>query len=62
MGGKGRALDNLFVERLRKTVEYEGVYIKEYVTAHECRDGLHAFFERERQSLVYDYPREVYFN
>ena len=66
MDGKGRALDNVFVERLWRTVKYEDVYIKEYSSVAECREGLGHFFvryntRREHQSLDYNYPSEVYF-
>jgi len=43
MDGKGRALDNVFVERLWRTVKYEDVYIKEYSSVAECREGLGHF-------------------
>jgi len=67
MDGKGRALDNIFVERLWRTVKHEDVYLKEYGTVNECKEGLRAFFKRynskrEHQSLDYNYPEEVYFN
>lgn len=67
MDGKGRALDNIFVERLWRTVKYEDVYLKEYGTVKECKEGLREFFKRynskrEHQSLDYNYPEEVYFN
>jgi len=66
MDGKGRALDNIFIERLWRTVKYEDVYIKDYQTVSECKKGLKNFFERynnkrEHQSLDYQYPSEVYF-
>ena len=66
MDGKGRALDNVFVERLWRTVKYDDVFIKDYSTVPECREGLDQFFERyntrrEHQSLDYNYPCEVYF-
>jgi len=66
MDGKGRALDNVFVERLWRTIKYEDVYIKEYSIVPECREGLSHFFvryntRREHQSLDYNYPCEVYF-
>jgi putative transposase len=65
MDGRGRALDNVFVERLWRTVKYEDVYLNDYETVPECRAGLAAFFERynsrrEHQSLGYRYPQEVY--
>lgn len=66
MDGKGRALDNVFVERLWRTVKYEDIYLKDYGTVLECRAGLEAFFgrynnRREHQSLDYRFPSEVYF-
>ena len=66
MDGKGRALDNVFVERLWRTVKYEDIYLKDYGTVLECRAGLEAFFSRynnrrEHQSLDYRFPSEVYF-
>ena len=67
MDGKGRALDNVFVERLWRTVKYEEVYLKEYESVSELEDGLEAYFnfynnERLHQSLDYQTPKEVYFN
>ena len=66
MDGKGRALDNVFVERLWRTVKQEEVYLKGYRTVSECREGLKAYFDRynnlrEHQSLDYNYPAEIYF-
>jgi len=66
MDGKGRALDNVFVERLWRTVKYEDIYLKNYSTVPECREGLGRFFLwyntiREHQSLDYNYPEEVYY-
>lgn len=66
MDGKGRALDNVFVERLWRTVKYEDIYLKDYGTVLECRAGLEAFFDRynnrrEHQSLDYRFPAEEYF-
>lgn len=66
MDGKGRALDNVFVERLWRTVKYEDVYIRGYETVTECRCGLADFFERyntkrEHSALLYNYPAEIYF-
>lgn len=65
MDGKGRALDNVFVERLWRTVKYEDIYLKDYGTVPECRAGLETFFDRynnrrEHQSLEYRFPSEVY--
>ncbi len=66
MDGKGRALDNILVERLWRTVKHEDIYLKEYRTVRDCQEGLAAFFSRyncsrEHQSLDYNYPEEVYF-
>jgi len=66
MDGKGRALDNIFVERLWRTVKYDDIYLKGYTTVPECKAGLKMFFDRynnkrEHQSLEGNYPAEVYF-
>ena len=66
MDGKGRALDNVFVERLWRTVKQEEVYVKGYRNVADCRESLRAYFERynhrrEHQSLDYNYPAEIYF-
>ena len=45
MDGKGRALDNVFVERLWRTVKQEEVYLKGYQNVSECREGLSAYFD-----------------
>lgn len=63
--GRGRALDNLFVERLWRTVKYEDVYIKGYASLPELLLGLTAYFacyngERPHQSLGYRTPGDVY--
>jgi putative transposase len=44
MDGKGRAMDNIFVERLWRLVKYEEVYPKQYATMKEARDGLSTYF------------------
>lgn len=66
MDGKGRALDNIFVERLWRTVKYEEVYLKHYATPREARQGLTEYlgFYNERrlhQALGYQTPAAVYF-
>ena len=63
--GRGRALDNVFVERLWRSVKYEDIYIKDYEHVHELESGLTAYFrfydeERPHQSLDYRTPAEVY--
>lgn len=65
MDGRGRALDNVFVERLWRTVKYEEVYLKEYENAGHAREELRRYFEfynRERlhQALGYRTPESVY--
>jgi putative transposase len=65
MDGRGRALDNVFVERLWRTVKYEEVYLKDYTTVREARQGLGAYFtfynnERLHQALGYQTPAAVY--
>lgn len=66
MDGRGRALDNIFVERLWRTVKYEYVYLQEIQTVREAWLGLRGFFnfynhERFHQSLDYRTPAQVYF-
>lgn len=66
MDGRGRCMDNIFTERLWRTVKYEDIYIKEYETPRELRSGLSDFFnkynhKRPHQSLGYKTPAEVYF-
>jgi putative transposase len=67
MDGKGRALDNVFVERLWRTVKYEDVYLKDYMDVGEAIAGLRAYFqfynrERSHQALGYRTPEAVYFS
>jgi putative transposase len=63
--GRGRALDNVFVERLWRSVKYEDVYLKDYEQVPDLEAGLAAYFrfydeERPHQSLGYRTPGEVY--
>jgi putative transposase len=65
MDGRGRAFDNIFVERLWRTVKYEEVYIKSYENMNECRASLGTYFEfynheRVHQALGYATPAEVH--
>lgn len=65
MDGRGRALDNVFVERLWRTVKYEEVYLKAYRDGWEAEDSLGSYFrfychERVHQSLEYRTPAAVY--
>jgi len=66
MDGRGRCMDNIFIERLWRSVKYEEVYLKSYVTLPEARAALKEYFEfynneRLHQSLDYRTPREVHF-
>jgi len=66
MDGKGRALDNIFTERLWRTVKYEEVYLHDYQTPKQARTGLTAYFDfynhhRPHQALGYLTPAELYF-
>lgn len=65
MDSKGRALDNIFTERLWRTVKYEEVYLHDYSSPREARSQLSTYFEfynqkRLHQSLEYRTPAEVY--
>jgi putative transposase len=67
MDGRGRALDNVFVERLWRSVKYERVYLHDYETVQEAMRDIGKYFayynsERPHQSLGYQTPAEVYFN
>ena len=44
MDGRGRAFDNIFVERLWRSVKYEEVYLHDYVSLPEAREGLERYF------------------
>jgi putative transposase len=67
MDGRSRAMDNIFVERLWRTVKYEEVYLNSYETVAEARESLARYFlfyntERLHESLGYQTPRGVYVN
>ncbi len=67
MDGRGRALDNIFVERLWRSVKYEKIYLNEYSSVPALKSGLEDYFsfynqERPHQSLGYQTPDEVYEN
>jgi putative transposase len=64
--GRGRVFDNIFIERLWRTLKYEEVYIHSYETVKEARESLGKYFrfyntERLHGSLGYRTPKEVYF-
>ncbi len=66
MDGRGRAMDNIFTERLWRTVKYEEVYLHDYATPREARQRLTRYFgfynhERPHQALDYRTPAQVYF-
>ncbi len=66
MDGRGRFVDNIFVERLWRSVKYEDIYLHEYETGADLTAGLTSYFdlynhERPHQSLAYRRPAEVYF-
>ena len=66
MDGKGRWVDNVFVERLWRSVKYENVYLHAYRDGREARAQLSAYFDfynrrRLHQSLDYRTPDEMYF-
>jgi len=65
MDGRGRALDNIFVERLWRSVKYEKVYLNDFNTVNEAYLGLKEYFEfynnkRFHQSLDYQTPADIY--
>ena len=66
MDGRGRALDNIFIERFWRSLKYEEVYLHDYETVQEAKTGIKSYFdyynnERQHQSLDYKTPAEVYF-
>ena len=65
MDGRGRGLDNVFIERLWRSLKYEDIYLKDYATVDELYEGLLRYFElynheRLHQSLDYQTPYRVY--
>ena len=67
MDGKGRAFDNIFIERLWRSVKYEEVYLNDYCSTPEVYTSLGKYFkfyndERLHQSLGYKTPYEVHLN
>ncbi len=66
MDGKGRATDNIFTERLWRTIKYEEVYLKEYASPKEARRSLAQYldfynYRRRHQSLDYQTPASIYY-
>jgi putative transposase len=67
MDSKGRAFDNIFIERLWRSLKYEDIYLKDYQSMQELNEGLKNYFyfynnERSHQSLNYKTPIEIYRN
>lgn len=67
MDAKGRAFDNIFIERLWRTVKYEEVFLHDYRSVIEAKTKLGEYFcyynyERHHQALDYKKPAEIYFN
>ena len=67
MDGKGRALDNVYVERLWRSLKYENIFINDYRDLKELKGGINLYFkfyntERFHQALEYQTPDEVYFS
>lgn len=65
MDGRGRVFDNIFIERLWRTVKYQNIFVQDYQTVIDVRLGLKEYFEfynteRLHQSLNYQTPWEVY--
>ncbi len=66
MDGRGRVFDNIFIERLWRSVKYEEVYVHSYESVRDASEGLTRYFqlynrERLHESLGYRTPHEVYF-
>ncbi len=66
MDGRGRAFDNIFIERLWRSVKYEHIYLHDYQLVDELHHGLGTYFddyntERPHQSLGYQTPASVFF-
>jgi len=65
MDGKGRCMDNIFVERLWRSLKYEEVYLNAYASVAEAKAGIGSWLgfyneERQHQSLRYRTPRQIY--
>jgi len=66
MDGRGRCMDNIFTERLWRTVKYENIYTRGYATIDDVRDGLTKYFQhyntsRPHQSLEYQTPHQAHY-
>lgn len=66
MDGRGRALDNVFIERLWRSLKYENVYLRDYASVAELQDGLRRYFDfynhgRKHQALGNRTPAAVHY-
>jgi len=66
MDGKGRALDNVYIERLWRSLKYENIFLNEYRSMKELKQGVYKYFEfysseRFHQSLDYSVPNDIYY-
>ena len=66
MDGRGRAFDNIFIERLWRSLKYEEVYLKDYKSPKEAYENISEYFrmynyDRPHQSLEYKKPYEVHY-
>lgn len=66
MDHRGRAYDNIFIERLWRSLKYENIYLQDYQNPREARIGIRSYlkyynYERPHQSLKYNTPAEIYF-
>ena len=67
MDGKGRALDNVFIERLWRSVKYEKIFFNEYLSTKELYNSLKDYFRyyncnRPHLGLSGKYPKDLYYN
>ena len=65
MDSKGRALDNIFIERFFRSLKYENIYLNEYISPRDLRKGINQYItfynhERPHQSLDYQPPIMLY--
>ncbi|WP_156499056.1 integrase core domain-containing protein, partial [Clostridium ljungdahlii] len=64
---RGRAYDNIFIERLWRSLKYENIYLQDYESPREARTGINNYlkyynYKRPHQSLDYKTPAEIYFS
>lgn len=67
MDGKGRAFDNIFIERFWRSLKYEDIYLRKYRTIIEAREGIRnyiAFYNTDRKHMALNYrtPDQVHYN